>query len=261
MNDKKQKRSAIKVLSFLTIAALIIPLTFSQTILHVSAAPAATPNKTLSEYIENEWDIDKPLGITYKKKKMVVGQKFTLKLNGIDGKKRWVSSNSSVASVSSKGVVTALKKGYATITGMANNKKYTCKITVSKRLLFSDTTDLTLDVGEEQDITITLKSPIADEIYIDSEDVLMIDYDFGEWDGDEIPITITALYPGETVVTVSNRNTSEKVKINVIVNEDPDDYDYEDDYYDDEDYDDDYYEDDYDEDDYDYEDVDLDGIH
>lgn len=59
-----------------------------------------------------------------------VNQKITLKLTGAKSKVKWTSSNKSVAIVSSSGVVTAKKKGSATITATYNNKKYTCKITV-----------------------------------------------------------------------------------------------------------------------------------
>ena len=60
--------------------------------------------------------------------------KETLKatVTNISGKVKWTSSKPSVASVSSKGVVTAKKAGKATITVKANGKKASCKITVKK---------------------------------------------------------------------------------------------------------------------------------
>lgn len=59
-----------------------------------------------------------------------VKNKTTLKL--LNNKKSiiWVSSNNSVASVSSKGVITAKKKGTAYIYAIANDKLYKCKVTV-----------------------------------------------------------------------------------------------------------------------------------
>jgi hypothetical protein len=45
---------------------------------------------------------------------------------------KWTSSKKSVATVSSKGVVKAKKKGTATITAKVSGKKYTCKVTVLK---------------------------------------------------------------------------------------------------------------------------------
>ncbi len=68
------------------------------------------------------------------------GQTYTLKAtvspsNASNKKVSWKSSKSSVAKVSSKGVVTAIKKGTATVTCYAKDgsgKKATCKVTVKK---------------------------------------------------------------------------------------------------------------------------------
>lgn len=59
-----------------------------------------------------------------------VGKTYTLKAAGTTGKITWTSNNKSVATVSSKGVVTAKKKGTAVITAKYGKKKLTCKITV-----------------------------------------------------------------------------------------------------------------------------------
>ena len=71
------------------------------------------------------------------KKTLNVGKSFTLSLKNASGKKistkniSFKSSKTSVATVSSKGVVKAKKKGSATITATYKGKKYTCKVTVS----------------------------------------------------------------------------------------------------------------------------------
>ncbi len=64
-----------------------------------------------------------------------VGKKCTLTLTAPKGTKAaWKSSNSKIASVTSKGVVTAKKRGTVTITCTAKKntvtKKLTCKVTV-----------------------------------------------------------------------------------------------------------------------------------
>lgn len=61
---------------------------------------------------------------------MVKGQKKTLKVKGTSKKVTWSTSNKKVATISSKGVVTAKGKGTATITAKVGKKKYTCKVTV-----------------------------------------------------------------------------------------------------------------------------------
>lgn len=57
---------------------------------------------------------------------------ITLNIKGTTQKITWKSSNPAVASVNSKGKVTAKKEGTAKITATVLKKKYTCKITVKK---------------------------------------------------------------------------------------------------------------------------------
>ena len=53
-----------------------------------------------------------------------VGENFKLKVKGkVKGKVKWTSSKKSVATVSSKGLVKAKKKGKAVITAKAGKKK------------------------------------------------------------------------------------------------------------------------------------------
>ena len=63
---------------------------------------------------------------------ITVGKTVTLKatVTGKKGTVKWSSSKKSVATVSSKGVVTGKKKGTATITAKVNGVKKTCKVTV-----------------------------------------------------------------------------------------------------------------------------------
>lgn len=70
--------------------------------------------------------------INYTKKTLYVGDKCTLKIKNTRKKVKWTSSNKSVATVNSKGKVTAKKKGTTTITAKIGNKKYKCKITVKQ---------------------------------------------------------------------------------------------------------------------------------
>ncbi len=58
------------------------------------------------------------------------GEKYKLKLRHSTGKIKWMSSKKSIATVSSKGVVKAQKRGTAVITAKNKSKKYKCKIKV-----------------------------------------------------------------------------------------------------------------------------------
>ena len=80
--------------------------------------------------------------INKKSKTIYEGNTYTLKVTGTKKKVKWSSSNKSVATVSSKGKVTAKKNGTATITAKVGNKKLTSKIKV--KLVQFDTTFYTL---------------------------------------------------------------------------------------------------------------------
>lgn len=70
---------------------------------------------------------------------VTAGKKYTLKLSGTDQKITWKSSKTSVATVNSKGIVTAKKAGIAKITATVLKKKYTCTVTVKKKTTTSQT--------------------------------------------------------------------------------------------------------------------------
>lgn len=80
---------------------------------------------------------------------LYVGKSTQLKVKGTTKKVTWKSSNKKVATVSTKGKVTAKKKGTVTITAKVSGKKYTCKVTVKDIALKSislNKTALTLDI-------------------------------------------------------------------------------------------------------------------
>lgn len=77
---------------------------------------------------------------------MYVGSTTTLKITGTSQKTAWSSGSKKVATVNSKGIVTAKKAGKTTITAKVSGKKYKCTVTVKKPYL--NLTKKTLDVGK-----------------------------------------------------------------------------------------------------------------
>lgn len=67
------------------------------------------------------------------KKSIIVGGKYTLKLNGCSRSKKFYTSNKSIATVSSKGVITGKKQGNVKISVKISDKTYKCAITVLKK--------------------------------------------------------------------------------------------------------------------------------
>lgn len=59
-----------------------------------------------------------------------ISDTYTLKVNKTSQKVKWSTNNKNIATVDSKGKVTAKKAGTATITAKVGNSKYSCKITV-----------------------------------------------------------------------------------------------------------------------------------
>lgn len=65
------------------------------------------------------------------KKVLLVSQTYTLKVKGTSKKVKWSSSKKTVATVTSKGKVTAKKAGKAVISAKVAGKTYKCTITVT----------------------------------------------------------------------------------------------------------------------------------
>ncbi len=84
---------------------------------------------------------------------LLSGQSVSLKVNGKKGKVKWSSSKKSVATVNSKGLVKAKKKGTAKITAKIGKKKYTCKVTVQSPKLSK--TKLSLKYGKSYKLNLS----------------------------------------------------------------------------------------------------------
>ena len=82
---------------------------------------------------------------------MIKGKGYTLSVKGTSKKPTWTSSNKNVATVSSKGTVTAKNNGTAIIRAKIGSKTYSCKVTVVPASLSS--TEAQIEAGE----TVTLK--------------------------------------------------------------------------------------------------------
>lgn len=99
-----------KVVSFLLVMAILVAFIFTD---QVSAAKTISLNKTSGT--------------------ISVGDTLKLKLKNAKGKISWSSSNKKVASVTSKGKVTALKAGKTTIVAKNEGKKYKCVLKVKSK--------------------------------------------------------------------------------------------------------------------------------
>ncbi len=79
---------------------------------------------------------------------IIVGKKLTLKVSNTKKKVTWSSSNKKIATVTTKGVVTAVKAGKANITAKVSGKKLVCKVTVKNA--DAEATELTVNGRRSQ---------------------------------------------------------------------------------------------------------------
>lgn len=84
---------------------------------------------------------------------LLKGTKSTLKISGTTLSVKWKSSDSSIATVSKKGVVTAKDKGVTTVKATVCGKSYTCKVKVETPSL--STTNLVLIKGTSSKLTLS----------------------------------------------------------------------------------------------------------
>ena len=127
---KRLKKTSIILLMCMLLSVIVMP---------VSASAAKLNKKSIS---------------------LNVGKTYTLKATGTKGKITWTSNKKSVATVSSKGIVKAKKKGTAVITAKyGKSKKFTCKVTVKQpvKSIKLNNTSVTLKKGS----SLTLKAAIA----------------------------------------------------------------------------------------------------
>lgn len=143
---------------------------------------------------------------------LCVGDKYQLKLTGTKKKVTWKSSKTSVAKVSSKGMVTARAKGSATITATVSKKKYSCKIKVNKTFKVDKTA---VSVKKNTDVTAFLSASGGVNATVADKKICSVT--FGKWDGDYIPATIVPKKVGSTTIKFTNTANGEYCTLTVKV--------------------------------------------
>ncbi len=121
-------------------------------ILTVAMITTVVPNFSNDFLMISEVEAKSKVKLNKTKLTLVKGKSSTLKVVGTKKKVKWSTSNKKVATVSSKGKVTAKKAGTCTITAKIGSKKYKCKIVIKNPIKISKT-KLSLKKGK----TYTLK--------------------------------------------------------------------------------------------------------
>ena len=128
------------------------------------ATVTATDSQKNTETKEITVNVKKPeIKLDKTSKSLYVKESFVLKptIKGKDAKATFKSSNTSVATVSESGKVTAKKKGTTTITATANGVSADCKVTVKSVPKGSSTTTQTVTnptTGKKEEVTVVKPS-------------------------------------------------------------------------------------------------------
>jgi hypothetical protein len=145
---------------------------------------------------------------------------YTAKVNGMDDEVKWSTSDSSIASINSKGKVTALAQGKVYVYAEAGDKTARCTLEIGQNRIGTFSTNVTL--YDETTIWITAKDlnvSTKDEILsyeLDKKNIIKCKW--GEtWTGNQTSLKIEALKRGTDTITISSDKTHDKLIINVTV--------------------------------------------
>lgn len=101
---------------------------------------------------------------------LYVGKTYQLKLSGVSGKTVWSSSKKNVATVSSKGKITAKAPGITKITAKNKKKNYVCTVTVKKKVETNYNKKVTYTVTETaKDLWVTYQNDNNVNIDLDTK--------------------------------------------------------------------------------------------
>lgn len=133
---------------------------------------APTDSSTVTKSVNKESTKKKTVKLNETSIVLIVKQTEKLQLKNTKSKVAWSSSDSSVASVNSKGKVTAKKKGKATITATAGDVQKKCKVKVESPKLNAKEIELSIDSTYQLELKCC-----SHEVEWDSDDYTIADVD------------------------------------------------------------------------------------
>lgn len=142
------------------------------------------------------------------------GQKYRLKVTGTSQKVKWKSSDSKIASVGSKGLVTGKSAGRVRITATVGTQTYTCTVTVKTSIFSVSSTSVT--VKKTASVTLTSKNNGSVAYHIGDPSIISCKW-ADHWEGNTIKLTITGKKAGSTKIRITNKNNDKVLVISVKV--------------------------------------------
>lgn len=168
--------------------------------------------------------VDNPnIKFTSKKTDIQAGDTYTFKAKayGASGKIAWSVSDSSVAKIDKKtGKFTALSAGQVDVKATSDNISSNVSVTVGTGKFSTENTDITC--YDQQIINIKVGELASSEkVKYSIGDTDIVDCEWGDWEGDELPLLIKPQKVGKTTITIASTKTSDKLVINVTVIDEP----------------------------------------
>lgn len=137
---------------------------------------------------------------------LVKGYSTTLTISGTSKTVTWSSQDSTIASVSSKGKVTAKKNGTTYIIAKVNGQNFKCKVKVVNGKISSSKTSVTLDKGKSVKVKITAVGSHSIAASSSNKNVAKASWNNAKWDGNSIYLTIKGVSAGETKIKVYSKS-------------------------------------------------------
>lgn len=147
------------------------------------------------------------------------GDTKKLTITGATGTITWKSSNSSIASVSKTGTVTAKASGKVKITGKDKKNTYTCTVTVKSQRITASETNITSN--SIASVTLTVKDKAQDEILTFlSSNKNIADCIISDWTKDTATLYIVTNQKGKATIKITSNKSKNPLVINVQVADD-----------------------------------------
>ena len=149
---------------------------------------------------------------------LITGTSTTLKLTGTKKTVKWSSMADDVATVSSKGKVTAKSTGLTYIVAKVGKTSYKCKVKVINGKITVGKSEVSLKSNET--VKVKIKALGGHSIAAESmnENIVTVSFKGSKWKGNIINIKIKGVYAGETAVKVYSKKYPKSIYKYIDVN-------------------------------------------
>ncbi len=133
---------------------------------------------------------------------LVVGKSVYLNVNGTSKKAVWSSKDATIAEVSNKGKVTAVKSGSTEVTATVDGKSYSCSVTVKDCSVSAGSKSVFVD--KKKSIAVSIKAVNTQDLEysVENSKIATASFDKKGFTGDVTALYITGVDDGVTTVKV-----------------------------------------------------------